>query len=432
MSAIKESFTNQLIRIDEALIKGDLVSSDFKVVKKYGYEWTYLVVKNWFLSFFTQDPWKAYRINHVVKALAKNVAQNYVTEEGFNRLHKISAEFSRRASGNAKYEKAVHVFQKAIVEKGDIRENQSIIYPAMTTFANELCRTIPLGKNYVISPFALYAALCPFLSAIKLEQKEPYREKMGLLDFKEKEVHQTVAASLKELPFLVAQSMALQDGIKLDPALIGFFKNYGINMFKQREAGLALLNSFELSWKEKFTSPPVREKFTCFNGTEQTVLMHQQIGTFSLYDGGSFQMLEKPYASPEGRQLTQLFFLPHDRKDLPVVENLLTADNIKKYRDEAVEKEVLLKMPSPKLESEFSLVTLLHQMGLPFDLDPALAEGVDRVNLTLKTAIILDKEEAAAGSVAKCAHQFNLNHSYAFMIMDRDLPLFRGRVWNLE
>lgn len=165
-----------------------------------------------------------------------------------------------------------------------------------------------------------------------------------------------------------------------------------------------------------------------------------QEGSHPVYEGENFAMLEKFYLSPKGRKLSQLIFLPHDPKDLSNLEKSLTPEALKKYRQEAEIKNVIFSLPKTKAESEYHLLNLLKEWGFPLDsLDVAVVgNDVFISDVAHKTFVSTNEEGTEAAAVTgiicsksmpiKKTEHFDVKHSYAYLIMDGDMVLFRGRV----
>ncbi|MEI8365323.1 MAG: serpin family protein [Parachlamydiaceae bacterium] len=225
-------------------------------------------------------------------------------------------------------------------------------------------------------------------------------------------------------------------------------------ILSDNEADFVLLNAvyLNLKWANQFEKPdsgwPVRS-FTCADGTMAPVSMMTQTGDFSIYRGAAFDMLEKPYKAPDGRQLSQVIFLPHRFLSLEAVEAGLTQEVIQHCRKEAYfERDVDLSMPKIKAECTLSLLDILKEMGLPLEwhsLDATKARkgNTDALCITdvlHKTVVSNDEEGTVAAavtaitlnclctSVGRLPSTFNIDRGYAYMIMDGDTMMFRGRI----
>lgn len=219
-----------------------------------------------------------------------------------------------------------------------------------------------------------------------------------------------------------------------------------------------LLNAvyLNLNWQNVFTKPTdgwTVENFTFADGTQAPVSKMCQSGRFKytskeagcdLFNGIGFSMLEIPYFTPQGRMISQVVFLPDDPKDLPELEKKLTNDYIPLCRSIAqFQNDVILKMPKTKMENSLELKEHLTEMGLPLDaIDRRVVDTAFIPSIVHKTFVASNEEgtEAAAVTAELCMRGppgdepepepviFDMKHSYAYLIMDGDTLLFRGRV----
>ncbi len=515
----ENSFQAHLIEIDQALDRGNLLTTDLQVVEKQGITWVWIIFTRAVLTVVSYciqyDPWKAYRIHHVAQSLSTFVANNqeHVTpdkeiqiKEIFN---KLEVKAGRSSQHKEIYLKAIEDCRKSVelqdvvdkpvekplakpapqIAKADLIRAQEITRQAITTFANDLCLRIsdqaPAGKSFCISPVSIIAALGMCLHIIKSEKKEQFLEKLGLKGLSEVEIHAAISTTLEEImlpkdftkgAISIAQGLARKPGVTVADSLLELVQNtYKADMITSQAlmtkvnqwvnaktrgkiptilsndtADLVLLNAvyLGLQWQQKFEKSSYGwqvKDFTCVDGTKAPVSMMWQEGDFSIYRGETFAMLEKPYLVPTGRKLSQLIFLPNDPASLMDLEKTLTAEAIKKYRQEAkVEHNVELSMPKTKAESHFELLNLLNEMGLPLNAvdDNIVKDG--RIDSVLHKTFISNDEEgtraaaATAVVVMECAAAlsepklFNIEHAYAYMMMDEDTVLFRGRVGDKE
>jgi serpin B len=359
-------------------------------------------------------------------------------------------------------------------------EHQKQARVAITNFANDLCARISNeqgSKSYSVSPVSIIAALGMCLHAIRPDKKALFLEKIGLKGLSEQEAHGAIAMTLREMAIPqgfkngtinIAQGMAYKDKNVVADSFVKLVKEiYGADvivsenimgevnkwvsdktnkkiptLLSDNDADLVLLNAIylNLQWQDKFEkrgSWPV-EPFTAMDGSQAPVSMMKQKGDYLIYRGTKFSMLEKPYLSPDGRKLSQVIFLPSDPADLPELESGLTAEFVQKCRKEArMEHDVNLSMPKTKAESEFHMLDLLKNLGLPLDsLDPNIVRGLGFTDVIHKTFVSTNEEgteaAAATGMVAKCCISeprfFNIKHAYIYLIMDGDTVIFRGKV----
>jgi len=361
--------------------------------------------------------------------------------------------------------------------------HQKQVQSAITTFAHELCAKIAANNtsSFAISPVSIVAALGMTLHVIKKENQDQFLEKIGLNGLSVEQAHNAIATALDKIllpddfedgEIAVAQGFAVKPSIKINPSL----QKLAVDKYNakviisenlQEEVNkwvvsntndkiktilddnlndCVLLNAIYLAFKwttafEKPSSGWTNEDFTCADGTKHQVTMMHQENYFKYAKGESFKMLEIPYKSPEGRNLSQVIFLPNKPEDLSEIESRLTAAQIKFLRENSDCKDVSLKMPKTKAEATFELLDLLKEMGLPLDaFDQSILPKGRIDEITHKTFVSNDEKgtEAAAvtavGMITESAMvrpepiTFHMDRAYAYLIMDGDTMLFRGRI----
>ncbi len=360
---------------------------------------------------------------------------------------------------------------------------QLIVSRAIADFANDLSNRLAAESNasFAISPTSIVAALGMALKIVHPDKKRAFLQTLGFGAMTEDEAHRAIGASLRAMALPenfsqgtieIAQGFVRKPWIEVSEALPQFLKeaydaeliisenlmdsvNEWANakthgkiptILSDNESDLVLLNAIYLAfkWRQPFEKPAFGwavEQFTFADGTAALVSMMTQTKRLSLYQGERFDLLEKPYVSPEGRKLSQLVFLPHDPKELLSIEKELTDETIRTFRQKTVRQEVELSMPKIKMESAFSLLDLFKEMGLPLeDLDADLLQTEEaRISGILhKTFVATDEAGTEAAAVTavlvECCmaigepKQFKMDHSYSYFLMDGDTVLFRGRV----
>lgn len=511
-------FIDKLTQIDQALTKGNLITTDLKIVEKHGIKWVWIKLTRFLMQIFCHctnlDPWKAYRIHLLADSLSiftKN-NQDYLPSAKTH-LKSIITKLKDKANHSPRkiqlYLHAINAFEDGFknsnldkhvpinlgvqpiqnpaaakellpVKNGVAMQSKDKVCHAITTFANDLCYRISINEpqgSFAVSPISIIASLGMCLHLIKADKKEQFLEKLGLQGLNEMEAHQGIAAALKEtvLPqnFIngtinITQGLAYKKDMIVQDTLLDIVKNiynadiittddlmkdvnqWVFNKTQEKiptilannDATMVLLNAIylNLQWAQKFEKPISGwqvEDFTCADGTTTPVSMMKQKGNFLLYEGDSFAMLEKTYLSPFGRKLTQLIFLPNSPQDLVELEKTLTFDTIQKCRKEGnIIHNMDLMMPKTKVENEFHLFGLLKQMEIPLDaIDENNAEITDIIH---KTFVSTNEEGTEAAAVTAIMMNesatlndpkaFEIKHSYAYLIMDGDTMLFRGRV----
>lgn len=361
--------------------------------------------------------------------------------------------------------------------------HQQQVRKAINILAGELCLRIAERqdqKSFSISPVSILATLGMCLHAINADKKELFLGTIGLSGLSEMEAHVAISQTLKDMTLPkdfkhgiidIAQGFARKKGTVVGDSLIKLVKetykadiidsddsdnlvdkvNQWVatkthdkipEILSDNDASLVLLNAIYLTlqWETKFKKPKDGwqvEEFICRDGSKARVSMMKQKGNFNIYQGHNFKMLEKPYLSPDGRTLSQLIFLPNDPQDLDDLQIV----TLQKYRKEAqLHHDVILSMPKTKADNTQPLLELLAELGLPLDcLDEKVISTEDNMmNFIHRTFVFTDEDgtEAAAvtaiGLAGSMPHEppeeFNINHSYAYLIMDGDTVLFRGRV----
>lgn len=357
---------------------------------------------------------------------------------------------------------------------------------ATISFANELCAklaaTQPAGQSFAISPVSLLAALGMCLNLIQKEKQPLFIEKIGLGQLSVEEANSVISIALKKLllpesfkdgSIEIAQSLAARPDIEFDPQFLELLKDvYSsellvsdhlptlINQWvthkthgkitkvlsEDSQAIFALVNAtyLNLNWQKKFKKPeegwPVQQ-FLCADNTTAPVSMMSQKGNYPLFENDSFSMLEVPYKAPDGRQLSQLIFLPKPNCSLEEIEASMNAEMIRHCRKAAQhEYGIYWKMPKVNAESSLSLRDILISMNLPLShLDNSkFSKDVEVDSVIHKTVVANSEEGTIAAAVTAVVmiesacptdpKNFIVDRAYAYLIMDKDTILFRGRV----
>lgn len=202
-----------------------------------------------------------------------------------------------------------------------------------------------------------------------------------------------------------------------------------------------LLNaiSFSGKWSKEF-DPAAAGVFTLASGTQVPAQMMKTTGMFRIYQGDQFSMVEIPYMSPEAHHLSQLIFLPNNPEDLNQIENCLTPEFIARCRDQASIDKIDLKIPKVEINfKEQNLLQILCELGLPLHGQlPLLGPCSELAAIVHQAKLIVDekgtKGAAVTGAIVvettsyKPRSHFNVDHDYAFVIVDGDTILFQGNV----
>jgi serine protease inhibitor len=214
---------------------------------------------------------------------------------------------------------------------------------------------------------------------------------------------------------------------------------------------LVLTNAiyFKGDWQTQFDKAQTRDEafYPSQAQTKQVAFMHRE-GSFSYFDGGTFQVLEIPYKSKE---LSLIVLLPKDHSGLPALEQLLTASNTQQWLSQLVQRDkVIVALPKFKSTQQFELGATLGAMGMA----QAFSGSADFSGMTGKRDVAISEvihkayidvneegtEAAAATAVGFRALAmrgpveqppvFRADHPFIFLIRDNRSSsiLFMGRM----
>lgn len=165
------------------------------------------------------------------------------------------------------------------------------------------------------------------------------------------------------------------------------------------------------------------------------------------FEYGSIDDLQVLKMSYKGEDLAMLVLLPKDN-DLDSLEEKLSVANLNEWTDNLTKKQVNVFLPKFKLETTYSLVEDLTNMGMPSAFDPGKADlsGINKdtdlyvTGVFHKAFVAVDERgtEAAAAtgivvgitSVGPQPEIFRADHPFIFLIQDErtGLILFIGKV----
>jgi len=218
---------------------------------------------------------------------------------------------------------------------------------------------------------------------------------------------------------------------------------------------LVLTNAiyFKGDWQTQFDKAQTKDEdfYPSQAQTKKVAFMHR-IGSFSYFDGGTFQVLEIPYKSKE---LSMIVLLPKDRSGLPALEQSLTASNTQQWLSQMGELDkVIVALPKFKSTQQFELGATLGAMGMA----QAFSGSADFSGMTGKQDLAISEvihkayidvneegtEAAAATAVGMRAMAmrgpveqppvFRADHPFIFLIRDNRSSsiLFLGRMADPE
>jgi serpin B len=214
-----------------------------------------------------------------------------------------------------------------------------------------------------------------------------------------------------------------------------------------------LLNAiyFKGTWESKFEKSNTYDAPFRVSASEQVnVPLMRQKSDFKLLEEKDFQAISLPY---KGRNLSMVILLPQAVDGLAVLENQLTAPNLKEWLaklDNTKVQEVELSLPKFKLETEYDLVSPLRSMGMKdaFKMNVADFSGMGWAigdlwisQIKHKAFIEVNEEgtEAAAATAVEMRPKsmphdrvFRADHPFLFIIRDDQSGaiVFMGRMVN--
>lgn len=220
---------------------------------------------------------------------------------------------------------------------------------------------------------------------------------------------------------------------------------------------LVLTNAiyFKAAWLSRFSEDATTdEPFNLLDGSQATVEMMRQTGSFGYAAGNGYQAVQLPY---EGNQLSMVILLP-DEGNFEAFESDLGAGCVEGLLDRAAERLLDLHLPKFTFEWETELGGALQALGMSQAFDPGVANFLGMISpealaaagdqplyigaVVHKAFVAVDEEgtEAAAatavvmrtGSAARREEPkiFTADHPFLFLIRHRPtgLVLFLGRV----
>jgi len=211
---------------------------------------------------------------------------------------------------------------------------------------------------------------------------------------------------------------------------------------------LVLANAiyFKADWQSQFEESDTEQgSFTLLDGSEVSVPMMSQIETFAYAEGPGYQVIEMPYLADE---MAMIVFLPAEG-EFAAFEAALQPEKMGEMLASLEMRTLVLKMPKFEFETEFSLVKILKELGMPSafnaDADFSAMDGTQNLlisEVVHKAFIAVDEEgtEAAAATAVIIAEmsvviaevELSLDRPFVFGIRDKETGalLFLGRVMN--
>jgi serpin B len=209
---------------------------------------------------------------------------------------------------------------------------------------------------------------------------------------------------------------------------------------------LVLTNAiyFNAAWAEPFDESQTQDgAFHLLDGSQVTVPMMHHTASYGYAEGEGYQAVELPY---DGGELSMVILLPNEGA-FDAFESSLDAGRVDVIVNDLTYQEVALTNPKFEIESDFSLVEALAEMGMPiaFSMDADFS-GMDGTRelyigeVLHKSFITVDEAgtEAAAATAVEMQLKgapmdpvtVTVNRPFIFFIRDIETGaiLFVGRV----
>jgi serpin B len=214
---------------------------------------------------------------------------------------------------------------------------------------------------------------------------------------------------------------------------------------------LVLTNAiyFKAPWAVPFEEAATKPgDFTLASGDKaQVPMMHKAEKKLLYLKGKDFTAVQIPY---KGHELAMVVLLPNTADGLAAVEKSVSAAQLNTWLKQMTLHKVDLKLPKFKVTSEFSLKTVLSDMGMKSAFDPKAADfsGMTSPTKLFISAVIhkafvdvneKDTEAAAATAVVMQGKSeppeyphatFHVNRPFLFLLKEQQTGsiLFVGRV----
>ncbi|MFP8952102.1 serpin family protein [Natrialbaceae archaeon A-arb3/5] len=210
---------------------------------------------------------------------------------------------------------------------------------------------------------------------------------------------------------------------------------------------LVLTNAvyFLAAWEYDFDQSATEPKpFTSLDGSETEIDMMSQREELRYAEVEGHQLVELPYANGD---TSMVVILPAEG-EFETFEDAFTVDRLAIMLEEAFRPQVTLSFPKFGIESEFSLVETMHELGMEQAFGggadfSGMVEGDDGGlfidDIVHQSFVAVDEEgtEAAAATAVETAVsepsdyvEMTVDRPFLFYIRDRptETPLFVGRV----
>ncbi|MFH1209693.1 MAG: serpin family protein [archaeon] len=219
---------------------------------------------------------------------------------------------------------------------------------------------------------------------------------------------------------------------------------------------LVLTNAvyFKANWSDQFDVEITRDGiFRLNSGQNKEVEMMHKTSYFNYGETDNLQILEMPYL---GDELSMLIILPKEN-NIGEIENIFTINNLKDWKDNMKNEEVVVALPKFKFETKYFMAEDLKEMGMPtaFKYPDADFTGmspptvmspngelyIDEVihqtfvevaeyGTEAAAATVVEMKSGSSGPPPEPPKVFNADHPFIFIIQEKSTGnmLFVGRV----
>ena len=207
---------------------------------------------------------------------------------------------------------------------------------------------------------------------------------------------------------------------------------------------------FKGTWLTEFSTDNTRKSEFKINNTNSVDADFMNIKTELKYASlNGAQILEMPY---KGDRLSMLVILPEDANGITQLEESISAELIKQWKDNLSLQEVIVSMPKFETKTHYNLNIPLAELGMPTVFDPYDANLLDigssvKGNLYVESALhdayVKVNEEGTEAAAVTAIVVFTLeeappppyfiaDHPFIFIIQDDSSGtiLFMGRISN--
>ena len=205
---------------------------------------------------------------------------------------------------------------------------------------------------------------------------------------------------------------------------------------------LAITNAiyFKGTWTEQFDPERTRmgDFYTSRDDIVKVPLMELETSFLNFARTDQARIVELPY---EGEKVSMLVLIPEEIDGIKLLEESITVDNLKKWREDFQKMKVRVYLPKFHLETTYDMIPVLQEMGIHDAFGDANFGGISDSGLFIdkvihKAFVEVNEEGTEAAAVTGIATlqsgplEFRADHPFVFLIQDNESGqiLFIGRV----